>query len=179
MENIPFRPSGSNSQSAQHAETTHKSAESSHRGRSDRSKKSKFTFAAIIVVVVVILAGVCWFVRSRSDTSTAINTGENQALFLTNGQVYFGKLQSFNSGYFKLTNIYYLQADPSSTNKQNPQQTNSNQDANVQLVKLGSEIHAPEDSMVVSRDQVLFFENLKSTGKVSQSIKSYQDAHKQ
>ena len=43
--------------------------------------------------------------------------------------------------------------------------------------KLGQEIHGPEDEMIISKDHVLFYENLKSDGKVSQSIEQYKKAN--
>lgn len=101
----------------------------------------------------------------------AVNGKEYQALFLTNGQVYFGKLSQTDSNYVKLTSIYYLQVQQqvqppanSSTSTQSPQ---------VSLAKLGSELHGPEDSMYVAKAQVLFWENLKTDGKVAQAIASY------
>jgi len=41
------------------------------------------------------------------------------------------------------------------------------------LIKLGSEIHGPDDEMIVSKDQILFFENLKKDSQVSASIDKY------
>jgi len=113
-----------------------------------------------------------------SAGTTGIDGGKYQAVFFANGQVYFGKLQVFNGGYLKLTDIYYLQSQ-SSGDSSNPQATSKDQAAgsNVQLIKLGDEIHGPEDEMIISKDQVLFYENLKADGKVAQSIKKFKDSH--
>ncbi|MDB5187324.1 MAG: hypothetical protein JWM07_796, partial [Candidatus Saccharibacteria bacterium] len=80
------------------------------------------------------------------------------------------KLQSTKGDYLTLTNIYYLQV----------QQTVQPADANAavnqgetQLVKLGNELHGPQDSMRISDKQVLFWENLKADSKVSQAISNY------
>ena len=75
----------------------------------------------------------------------------------------------------QLTNIFYLQTQSSSSST-NPQ-TTSTDSSSVQLIKLGDEVHGPEDSMVIEKSQVLFYENLKSDGKVAQSIAAYQKAH--
>lgn len=111
------------------------------------------------------------------NTAVAIDGSKYQAVFFTNGQVYFGKLQSANSDYLKLTDIYYLQTQgEQASDSQNPQQS-TNAQKDVQLIKLGDEIHGPEDAMVISKDQVLFYENLKSDGKVAQSIAQFKSAH--
>jgi hypothetical protein len=83
----------------------------------------------------------------------------------------------------KLTGVYYLQTTqpPTSTSPDgstNPQQTNSLQTPDIQLIKLGSEVHGPDDEMVISEKQILFFENLKKDGKVSASIDNYQKQKK-
>jgi hypothetical protein len=41
-------------------------------------------------------------------------------------------------------------------------------------VKLGNELHGPEDEMTIEKAQVLYWENLKPSGKVSEAISSYQ-----
>jgi hypothetical protein len=39
-------------------------------------------------------------------------------------------------------------------------------------VKLGNEIHGPEQEMQISSSQVIFWENLKNDGKVVDAIKN-------
>lgn len=131
---------------------------------------------AAVVAAILILGLVSWFVY-RSSTAATIDSSRYQAVFFTNGQVYFGKLRSVNSGYMKLTDIYYLQAQSNTKDSQNPQQTND-KGSDVQLIKLGNEVHGPEDEMIISKDQILFFENLKSDGRVTDSIKQYQNQKK-
>jgi hypothetical protein len=77
----------------------------------------------------------------------------------------------------KLSDIYYLQAQAAANESENPQETSS-KSSDVQLIKLGNEVHGPEDEMIISKDQILFFENLKTDGKVSDSIKQYQSQKK-
>ena len=111
--------------------------------------------------------------RTTDTTVTAIDASKYQAVFFTNGQVYFGKLHAFNSDYMKLTDVFYLQTKEAASGSENPQQTAKNSSNDVQLVKLGNEIHGPADEMIISKDQMLFFENLKSDGKVTNSIGQY------
>ena len=135
----------------------------------------------LITVVIVVAAAIGWFVwSSMTGGGTGIDSSKYQAVFFTNGQVYFGKLQAASGGYMKLTDIFYLQSKQSSGNGEsgNPQETSTDQNNNVQLIKLGDEIHGPEDEMILSKDQVLFYENLKSDGKVSQSIQKFKDSNK-
>lgn len=128
------------------------------------------------IIALLLIAATGWFMwQGLPSTSTGIDSKEYQAVFLSNGQVYFGKLKAFNGGYMKLTNIFYLQTQNSDTkDSSNPQNAGSNSQSNVQLIKLGSEIHGPEDEMFIAKDQMLFYENLKSDSKVVQTINQSQ-----
>lgn len=139
-----------------------------HRSRKPRDKKKMIVLAvaAVLLVVGLIFGGWTLF---RSMTSGGIDGGKYQAVFFTNGQVYFGKLQN-NGDYMRLTNVYYLQAKAAAADSKNPQETAASTGSDVQLIKLGGEIHGPEDEMIISKDQVLFFENLKADGTVSKTI---------
>lgn len=132
-----------------------------------------------VVVVALVVLGVLF--RDKLSGSMAkkdaVSSSGYQAVFLTNGQVYFGKLSDARSMYVTLKDIFYLQVTqpPLQGSQQTAQQQ---QQAQVQpqlsLVKLGNELHGPVDKMKINRDQILFFEDMKSDGKVAQAIAEYQ-----
>ena len=134
-----------------------------------RSKSKIITYIVGIVIVLAIAVSAFMYFN-QSNTGASIESDKYQAVFFTNGQVYFGKLHTMNNDYMKLTDIFYLQAKTDTTN---PQKT-TDQATGVELIKLGNEIHGPEDTMIISKNQVLFFENLKNDSKVSSTITQYQ-----
>lgn len=97
-----------------------------------------------------------------------------QAIFLTNGQVYFGKYSSYNSDYVQLRDIYYLQTRGSVNEIQGS--VNSFNSPQISLVKLGNEIHGPKDVMYILKSNILFVENLNPEGQVLKALKAYQQA---
>ena len=97
-------------------------------------------------------------------------TSDYQAIFLTNGQVYFGKLTNPDADYVMLSDIYYLQVGPQQGSATAPNQPAANPQQQISLVKLGNELHGPVDQMHISRSQVLFYEDLKSDGQVVKAI---------
>ena len=151
-------------------------------GLSGRGKKRRLSFiskelrvSAFIVIVgcALILAALALWFWSTGPTSESsqVNTKEYQAIFLTNGQVYFGKVGTINHDYLTITNIFYLQSNSSTSSTSSPQPSTNN---NLTLVKLGvNELHAPEDKMVINQSQVSFWENLKSSSKVVTAIGQY------
>lgn len=148
-----------------------------HHATQEEKPKKRFLWP-IIAAVVVILGAVGWFAWSNIQGGAAIDGSKYQAVFFTNGQVYFGKLHAFNGEYMKLTDVFYLQNSQQSqdaADSKNPQATSTDQ--NQQLIKLGREVHGPEDEMIISKDQVLFYENLKPDGTVTESINKYKKSN--
>lgn len=137
----------------------------------NQMKSSNNTVMAIVAAVVVLLVvvGALAWMQMNGGAGSALKGGQYQALFLTNGQVYFGKLTNVDDKYVRLTDIYYLQV------QQSVQPADSKAQPQVSLAKLGSELHGPEDAMEVNRDQVLFWENLKNDGKVVKAIHDNQN----
>ena len=98
------------------------------------------------------------------------DSSKYQAVFMTNGQVYFGKLSSVASKYQTLTDVYYLQVQQPVQPAQ-PADTSSQ----ISLTKLGNELHGPTDKMNIASDQVLFWEDMSAESAVVKAIAQYQE----
>lgn len=131
--------------------------------------------AAIALFVVAALAVVLLLavVLKGGSSESAIKKDQYQAVFLNSqdGQVYFGKLEVYSENYYKLTDIFYVRVEqriqPEGQNAQSQSQQS------ISLAKLGNELHGPEDEMYISKDKVLFWENLKESGQVVTAIREY------
>lgn len=150
-------------------------APSGRRDTSDKKSPKKWLIALIIAVVVLILGGLgCWMWMAKSgNVDTGINTNEYQAVFTTNGQVYLGKLSSYNSTYLRLTNAFIVVSPTTGQENSDTKKSNASDALNqtdTQLVKITSGILEPQDEMFVARSQVLFYENLKPDGKAAKLI---------
>ncbi len=114
--------------------------------------------------------------KAQSDSKTqipdklksSIDGSKYQAVFMSSGQTYFGKLIFLNDQYMQLSDIYYL-----SSGGQPLQQNTSLGNANVSLVKLGCELHGPYDQMTINLDRVDFWENLQDNGQVVKAIQAF------
>jgi hypothetical protein len=139
--------------------------------------KLKWVWGALgIIVLALVVLAVVSAASGKLWAKHALKS-EYQAVFLTNGQVYFGKME-FRHGWVTLRDIYYLQradglqqaaAGDGNSNASAP--AAGEQQQQLQLVKLGSEVHGPEDEMHIARDKIMFWENLKSDSRVVQKIK--------
>jgi hypothetical protein len=126
-------------------------------------------------VLLVSLVALLYFGGTKEQNY--LDENKNQAVFLTNGQVYFGKIKAVNKQYIDLRDIYYLNV--SQQVQPDQKKDNAQQSSSVSLVKLGCELHGPVDQMIVNREQVTFWENLKSDGQVSDAIKKWKDQNPQ
>lgn len=147
-----------------------------------RSSKGAWILVIAVIIVVVVL-GVIFRDRLFGTGGNSASSSGFQAVFLTNGQVYFGKLSDTGDRYATMENIYYLQVTPVLQTKTEGQPgaaatSSQQQQQQLSLVKLGNELHAPVDKMKINRDQILFIEDLKSDGKVVQAIRDYEAGQK-
>lgn len=140
--------------------------------------------ASKVLVVVLIVAAVsvilAFGARALSSfrTTSLVMDDRYQAVFLDNGQVYFGKLSGVNGEYIKLTDIFYLQVEQQiqpDQEKAGSSASTANDQTQIRLAKLGSELHGPEDTMYVLRSKVVFWENLKNEGDVVKAITTFKN----
>lgn len=129
--------------------------------------------ACSVVIFVIGAAAIVGFkIWNAKTIASEVKKDKYQAVFLTNGQVYFGKVDQVVGGYVKLREIYYLQVQQTVQPKETTKPSTENQNQQLSLAKLGGELHGPEDTMYIDRQQIIFWENLKDDGKVVQAIKS-------
>lgn len=140
--------------------------------RSNKKWSRLFGWTTIIlllsIAILVSLVIALFAFTDNKGQSKYVSKNDMQAVFLNGGQVYFGKITSLNDRYIAMSNIYYLRVNQ----QVQPNQTNTSAN-DVSLVKLGCELHGPQDQMIINSDQVVFWENLKSDGQVVQAVQEY------
>jgi len=113
-----------------------------------------------VICVVVFVGVVIGFKKVQTFNSFS---SEYAAVFIDNGQVYFGKVTNPKGTYVILTDVYYFSRSAGD---------NSN-DSDISLIKLGSEVHGPSDKMQILRDHILFIEELEPNSRVVEAIREH------
>ncbi len=143
---------------------------------------------AVFVVLLIVSKTTSWNILGVSKQAGVSSNGEKiakasdwQAVFLTNGQVYFGKLKNANSNYPTLEDIYYLQVQKvpiqpaaPAANKEGVQPAQKAKQQLI-LVKFGTELHRPMDKMYINKDHIIFFEDLRADSGVVAAIEKYKE----
>ncbi|MCL4393060.1 hypothetical protein M1145_02880 [Patescibacteria group bacterium] len=142
------------------------------------NSNQKITKKHIVKIIVLIIFVVMFIITitpisnisKELKNNTVINLPKSPsgfvAVFLTSGQVYFGKINHYDTKTLSLSDIYYLKSQPA---LQNGVRVNS-----ISLIKLGGEIQGPTDNMYINTNHILFTENLTNNSKVVKSILNYQ-----
>lgn len=160
-----------------------------------KGPKVFWTIILIVILVFVVLLIISkttnWDVLGVSNVDVPIlqkpggqtpgvaKASDWQAVFLTNGQVYFGKLKDIDENYATLEDIYYLQVQEvpiqpaeAATQEEGVQPAEQTEQRTI-LVKFGTELHRPTDKMYINSEHILFFEDLSQGSNVVEAIENY------
>lgn len=129
-----------------------------------------FSITILVVAVVAYLS----LGGGKKSESSLVDGKKLQAVFLNGGQVYFGNITELNGKFLGMSGIYYLRVNQQ---VQPNQSTTANSANDISLVKLGCELHGPQDSMVINREQIIFWENLKDDGQVAKAVAEYKKSN--
>ena len=90
-----------------------------------------------------------------------IDESRYQAVILSNDKVYFGKLESVGDDFFRLESAFFLR------------ETRDDADAEPvrALLPVNREIHAPDNTMLIRKDEVVLIENLAKDSPILTEIK--------
>lgn len=126
-----------------------------------------FTKNFIALVLLLFIIGGGLFIYKKTDWfKEPVDTTTYYAVFLSNGQVYFGNMKEKTKLDFVLTDVHYLQLEDGEDTAQSQLS-----ESRFTLIKMGNEIHGPTDELYINRDNILFYEKLREDSKVVDSIK--------
>lgn len=159
--------------SAPTSATTQQHMPAGNASRPGKTTKLVLIITGVIVGLALITLAIFWSSGKLFNLAQPIDREGYQAVFLSNNQVYFGKLEQNSRSQFVMKDVYYLQVQqPVQPQKDDAATQQPSQQAS--LSKLGNEVHGPEDTMYINGEHVLFWENLKDDSKVVQAIKENQ-----
>lgn len=124
-----------------------------------------FKTIMVLALLVILVLGARYIDPLNKKDQNNINA--YTAVFLSNGQVYFGKIAENTENEIVLSNVYYLQVNNSG------QIESGTSGSGFNLIKMGNEIHGPTDKIFINKSQVVFYEYLREDSKVVESIKNY------
>ena len=116
------------------------------------------TRALRIAIFVVVLAAVFTVVRYWDFTLPSFGA-RYQAVFLANGQTYFGHYIDRLGPYVQVENAFYITQAPTVEEGQTPES---------RIIRRGSELHQPLPFVLIPKTAILFVEDLRQDSQVAQ-----------
>ena len=118
-----------------------------------RGRRARVALAAVTLVATFAVVKYWDFVLTPP-----LGHAKYQAVFLANGQTYFGRYLDRFGPYVKVEDPFYIQQQPKQEGQQNP---------DLKLVRRGSELHEPDPEMLIPKDAILFVEDLRPDSQVA------------
>jgi hypothetical protein len=112
-----------------------------------------------ILVGLVVLVASFVFVEWWDFATPSFGGARYQAVFLANGQTYFGHYVERLGPYVKIENAFYIQQTPAA---------NENEQPTSKIVRRGSELHEPTAFVLIPKSAILFVEDLRADSSVAQ-----------
>jgi hypothetical protein len=125
---------------------------------SHRAPKGGSNLGAVLAALVLglLLGAFAMSLLSSDDEgggdtfAGVIDADRYQAVILSNDKVYFGRIEDVSDDFFQLDNAFFLR------------ETRASEDAEPDrsLLPVNREIHAPDNTMLIRKDEVVLVENL-------------------
>jgi hypothetical protein len=124
-------------------------------------RDSPLLLVGVLLLAIITILLVLQTLRGANDKiDPATLRTPYQAVLLSNGLVYFGKVDNANSHFLTLTDVYYIQTRATGGQDKTPPSV---------LVKRGKEWHAP-DRMTINLQDIVFIEPVAPDSTVGKLI---------
>lgn len=108
---------------------------------------------------ILVFTALFFAVRFWDFALPNFGAGRYQAVFLSNGQTYFGRYIDRIGPYVKVENAFYIQTNTPADDQAPPES---------RLIKRGNELHQPLPVVLIPRSAILFVEDLRPDSPVGQ-----------
>jgi hypothetical protein len=121
--------------------------------------------AALAVGLILGGAATAFYLQANDSNGDGfagqVDTARYQAVILSNDKVYFGRIASVSDDFFQLRNAFFLRETPGSNGSE----------AVRALLPVNREIHAPDNNMLIRKDDVILVENLAKDSPILTEIR--------
>jgi len=122
-------------------------------------RRSSLALVGRIALAAALAVGTFAYVEWWDFVPPSFGGARYQAVFLSNGQTYFGHYVDRLGPYAKIENAFYIQQTPAA---------NENEAPTSKMVRRGNEFHQPEPFVLLPKTAILFVEDLRADSSVAQ-----------
>jgi hypothetical protein len=103
-------------------------------------------------------------IKPFGQSNSAKDTDGYWAVYLDSGQIFYGRKDKQNQNYVTMNNVFYYQPGVRSVKAEN-----------IRIIKVGTEIHQPQDYIYINKQHIERQEQLSDDSKVVEAIKKYNE----
>ncbi len=137
----------------------------------------RIALGVLAFMILVVLDANYQFTAALQTDKKASTTW--QAVFLTNDQVYFGHLSQYGINYWKLKDASYIKVTqvpvaqaPDAANGTPAKDQPTKMENRTTLMKVSQDVHQPEDTLYIPKEQILFWQDLQDGSSIVQTLKT-------
>jgi len=138
------------------------------KGTNNYMKKIFISTILIFVLLLIFVAAFLWQDGTVRNTIQLFRYRDSyQAVFLNNGQVYFGNIVELTNEYVFLEDPYSIKVQQKETAEEESAQSE------IKLLSIEDEFYKPEGYMLIKKSEILFIEELKDSSQIINIIENY------
>lgn len=103
-------------------------------------------------------------IKPFGQSNSTKDTDGYWAVYLDSGQIFYGRKDKQNQNYVTMNNVFYYQPGVRSVKAEN-----------IRIIKVGTEIHQPQDYIYINKQHIERQEQLSDDSKVVEAIKKYNE----
>ncbi len=135
-----------------------------------KGRAVKVVLIILVFMVIVAFIGISlWQDGTFRNISQSIRFKSSyQAIFLSNGQLYFGKITEITNEYIMMDSPHFLQL------AQEPgEQVEPEVQPEMKLISIKDEFHKPKDFVMIEKSSVIFIEELRDVSQIADAIENF------
>jgi len=138
------------------------------KGTNNYMKKIFISTILIFVLLLIFITAFLWQNGTIRNTIQLLEYRDSyQAVFLNNGQVYFGNIAELTNEYVFLEDPYSIKVQQKETAEEESAQSE------IKLLSIEDEFYKPEGYMLIKKSEILFIEELKDSSQIINIIENY------
>ena len=139
-----------------------------HATKSGRIPKIIFMILIFLVVVAFITVSLWQDGTFRNISQSFRFKNSYQAVFLNNGQLYFGKITEITNEYIIMEKPHFLQLAQESEDLEVQEVQ-----PEMKLISIKDEFHKPKDFVLIEKSAVIFIEELRDVSQIADAIANF------
>lgn len=148
--------------------------------------KKIILYLCVVICLAAAFVGAMSFWGTRNTMAAHFGSSKKswQAVYMTDGKVYYGHVGRLKEDFVELNDVYYIKVrttyqEQKKNSAPNEEKSKSEKDSELvptvlrTLAKPSVELPGPEDRMIINRDHIFYWQTLRPDSQIVQTIERF------